>query len=251
MVYTSLIEAPRNFKEGVDWLVALRGTNGRKNLAAMGAAVYDFLADKPVGLLLVPSLEKVKRLSKEFLEQKDLEDKSYVKDLLGKFDGPMDKNSRSLKHLSGNFGSDYKNVVKSRGFKPDDIARNVGAIVSNCEMLLKNIKNPDHYNSAYSSEATWEASCAENPEACAVVLVGIAPMLYAGLVSLWDATNPVMFGSTTTADADLRKLVKALGYVEPECRDSLNRFNVRRALVDMNKIILPTIYEIAGFWAFY
>ncbi|GBE62191.1 hypothetical protein, conserved [Babesia ovata] len=251
MVYNSLTEAPRNLKECIDWLVALKGTS-KFNTQALGFALYKFLVDKPVGTLLIPSLEKVKRLSKEFLEHEDLRNRSYVKDLLSRFKEPMNKDHYRLRAMvSDNTESDYENFVKSRGFTADDIARNVRAIVSNCEIILENVKNPDQYNSAYSSEATWAASCSKNPEACAVILVGIAPMLYAGIESLRDETEYANRTEQSETDKDFRKVLKALGYVEPEYRDGLSRSDVCKAVTNMHPRILPTIYDVAGFWAFY
>ncbi|GBE58841.1 hypothetical protein, conserved [Babesia ovata] len=251
MVYNSLTEAPRNLKECFDWLVALNGSS-KFNTQALGFAVYNFLVDKPVGTLLIPSLEKVKRLSKEFLEQKELKNRPYVEELLSKYKEPVNKQSRSIKHFLGDYESDYKNVVKRSGVKPDDIAENVARIASSSKMSVMLIGTPDQYESAYSSEATWDASCSKDPEACAVIFVGIAPMLYAGLQSLWDETTPKFSGSETPIETNrMGKLMKALGFTEPEYRGDTSRSHVRRAVRFMHQYVLEDIYDLAGFWAFY
>ncbi|GBE60898.1 hypothetical protein, conserved [Babesia ovata] len=252
MVYNSLTEAPRNLKECFDWLVALKGADAKKNLAAMGAAVYGFLVDKPVGTLLIPSLEKVKRLSKEFLEQKELRDRPYVKEVLNRFKEPMNKDFRRFRDVYGDSKSDYKNVVKARGVKPEDIARNVTRTVSSCEKFLDDIKIPDQYKSAYSSEATWEASCSKNPEACAVVLVGIAPMLYVGVGCLWvESYDDYIFRGTSNRDRRLGKIMKALGFVEPGCRAGISGSDVLQTLRNTDEDLVDILYDFAGFWAFY
>ncbi|GBE59106.1 hypothetical protein, conserved [Babesia ovata] len=253
MVYNSLTEAPRNLKEGIDWLMALRGTDAVKNSRSMGAALYNFFSDKLVGFKEVPALEEVKVITKKFLEKPELKDRSYVKGMLKRYNGLMDKNPKKIGDvIKGVEESDYKNVVKARGVKPEDITKSVSEVVHGCEKFLKHIKAPDQYKSAYSSEASWETSCAKDPEACAVVLVGIAPMLYTGILSLWDASNPPVFGCRTPGAAErLRKVLKAVGYAEPESRNSLSRDRVRKALSNMHKNVLDTIYDFAAYWAFY
>ncbi|CDR95427.1 hypothetical protein BBBOND_0205850 [Babesia bigemina] len=44
MVYTSLTEVPHNLKEGIDWLVALKGTYGENNLKTIVGAIQKFLS---------------------------------------------------------------------------------------------------------------------------------------------------------------------------------------------------------------
>ncbi|GBE60570.1 hypothetical protein, conserved [Babesia ovata] len=253
MVYNSLTEAPRNLKEGIDWFMALRGTDAEKNYRAMGAALYDFFEDKPVGKMELPALEKIKSISKEFMEQPELKDRSYVKDLLGRYTKPMTRIWYPIvrSHVK-TVKSNYRNFVKYKRLTPEDMAARVSRVGSSCEGFLKGIKAPDLYKSAYSSEASWEASCAKDPEACAIVLVGIAPMLHTGITSLWDASNPPLFGcGTHKVEEQLRKVLKALGYVESECCTSLSRFNVRQALLNMHHYVLDTIYDFAAYWAFY
>ncbi|GBE58857.1 hypothetical protein, conserved [Babesia ovata] len=252
MVYTSLTEAPHNLKEGIDWLVALKGTDAEANVKGLGAAVYKFLANKPVGFTEVPALEEVKLISKEFLEQPELKDMWYVKDMLGKFNEPMDKDNTLYRWFGALAESDYENIIKVRGLTADAMVKNVSDVVDGCEKFLENIKAPDQYKSAYSSDATWDASCAEDPKACAVVLVGIAPMLFTGLRSLIDVTG--VANRTTPAfrgEKNLGKLLKAVGYKEPECRAGMGNSDIRGAFNGVDRYILDKIYDLSGFWAFY
>ncbi|GBE61309.1 hypothetical protein, conserved [Babesia ovata] len=180
MVYTSLTEAPHNLKEGIDWLMALRGKDGEKNLAAMGAALYDFFEDKPVGKMELPALEKIKSISKEFMENPALNYMWPANELLRRFRAPMSKKGPIC--LGSCFGatleSDYKNVVKTKNLTVETIAKKLGKVVDGCEKFLEKIKSPDGYKPSYNSEATWDASCAKDPEACAVVLVGSADAVH-------------------------------------------------------------------------
>ncbi|GBE59730.1 hypothetical protein, conserved [Babesia ovata] len=253
MVYNSLTEVPRNLKEGIDWLVALRGTDAEKNLAAMGAALHKFLADKPVGSTKVPALEKVKCISKEFLEQPALKYIWPAREILRKFNDPMYKEWGSLKWFGDLQKSDYENVIKTRGTKPETISKNLGKALAGCEKFLENVKIPDQYESAYSSEATWEASCAQDPETCAVILVGIAPMLYTGLRSLREASNAqsYCYGSVCMTPINLGDVVKAVGYKDPGCRAGMRDSDILKALKGMSYQMLITLYDLSGFWAFY
>ncbi|GBE60221.1 hypothetical protein, conserved [Babesia ovata] len=253
MVYTSLTAIPRNLKEAIDWLVALKGKDGERNLAAMGTAVHKFLADKPVGFTELPALEKVKLISKGFLRRQMVKDPPFVKDLLGKFNGPIHK--EYYKYLSFVYDieeSEYENVVQTRDVKPETIATNLGEVVHAAEKLLDDIKNPDHYESVYSSGATWAKSCAEDPEACAVVLVGIAPMLYAGLRFLRDTcVDAILEDKRSMGENSLGSVLEALGYNEQLRRPKMGSSDIRTGLSGVNKQVLDTLYDLAGFWAFY
>ncbi|GBE62627.1 hypothetical protein, conserved [Babesia ovata] len=250
MVYNSLTEAPHNLKEGIDWLMALKGTDAEKNLAALGDALHKFLVDKPVGKMEVPALEDIKKSTKEFMGQK-VNGYPFAKKLLGRFSKPMDKSIRS--NFFGTADeSDYKNVVKTRGVKPEDITKSVSEVVHGCEKFLNGIKPAKQYNSAYSSEATWEASCAKDPEACAVVFVGIAPMLYTGLRSLRFASHAACFNWVPfSKKTNLGSVLEALGYKEAERRANMSGSYVFKALENVKFQMLVTLYDLAGFWAFY
>ncbi|GBE59105.1 hypothetical protein, conserved [Babesia ovata] len=253
MVFNSLTEVPRNLKEGIDWLVALKGADAENNLKAMGAAVYDFLADKPVGYTKLPALENVKLITKQFLEQKELRDSSFVRKMLVRFKERLGKNFFNLRRLFCNTNvADLKNMMQYRCADAKGIAWIIGKVVGACETFVKTTKNPDSYDSAYSSEATWEASCTEDPEACAVVLVGIAPMLYGGLHALWSSTKvAIRNGPGSDAEKALRDVMKAVGYEEPECRATLGSSDISWALTDVDRELFTMLYDLCGFWAFY
>ncbi|GBE61019.1 hypothetical protein, conserved [Babesia ovata] len=253
MAYTSLTDVPRNLKEGIDWLIALKGADAEKNLKAMGSAVYDLLADKPVGFTEVPALENVKRISKEFLEKPELKNQRSAKKLLKRYRAPMVKNLERFARYAGfNLESDYKNIIETRGVKPEDVVEDLFVAVYGCEKFLEKIKCPDKYESSYSSEATWESSCAQDPEACAAVLVGIAPMLYIGIRSLQDASRTAIWkGPSENAKKRLVDVLKAVGYEEPQRCAGLSGSDVLKALEAIDLHVLITIYEFAGFWAFY
>ncbi|CDR96139.1 hypothetical protein BBBOND_0300440 [Babesia bigemina] len=251
MVHHSLTEVPRSFKEAVDWLMALRDIDGEKSLRAIGDAVYKFLANKPVGKMEVPALEEVKRISQQFLEEPELKENSYVKELLNRYKTPMNKTDNMWwKSFRAFNGSNYSNFIKTGGLNAEKIARNVDHVTYGCAFLLDNIKRHDQYKSAYTPEATWETSCTKDPEACAVILVGIAPMLYVGLNALWDAMNGVIWHSNDNTRERLVDVLKALGYVEPECQIR-NTPYVFRGLRHVDRDMLEKLYDLSGFWAFY
>ncbi|CDR97740.1 hypothetical protein BBBOND_0402290 [Babesia bigemina] len=252
MVYNSLTEAPRNLKESFDWLIAVKGTDAEKNVKALGAAIHKFLADKPVGVTRIPSLEKVKRLSRDFMQKAELKNMPMVKEMLVSFNAPVAKHASSARHLLGEYSSDYKNVIQERRLRPGNISDSVARIVGSCDIFVEGVKTPGQYESAYSSEATWDASCAKNPEACAIVFVGIAPMLYAGIDSLWMASDPDTFlGQTPAGAKSMVNVMKALGFTEQECSGVMSFAKVRPALRVLNRDIMEQIYDLAGFWAFY
>ncbi|CDR95523.1 hypothetical protein BBBOND_0206810 [Babesia bigemina] len=234
MVYNSLTDVPRNLKEGIDWLIALRGTDPDNNLGAMGALIYDFLLDKPVGKTEVPALEKVKLVSKEFVAQPEIRNLRFAKKLLKRYEVPMDRELDSFARSAGFYiDSDYKNVVKTRGDTHEDIATDLATVVDGCEAFLNHIKIPEQYESAYSSKATWDASCTKDPEACALVLV-------------YNLEKP-----DDKVREHLADVIKAVGYGEPGCRSSMSGPDVLKALESVNLHVLISIRELAAFWAFY
>ncbi|GBE59773.1 hypothetical protein, conserved [Babesia ovata] len=255
MVYTSLTEAPRNLKEGIDWLMAVKGTDGENNLKAMGAAVYNFLADKPVGKMEVPALEEVKVITKEFLEQKEFEDGYFLNKLLDRFKKRMKKQKPGFfaKHFDYVYKSDYENIIQTGGVTADAMVKNVAKVVRVTERFLKSIQVADKYESAYSSEATWDASCAKDPEACAIVLVGIAPMLHTGILYLqyrcFRATESG--GPGSVEEKRLANALEALGYKKSEQNVKMGVSDILRAFSCVGVELFVILHDLAGFWAFY
>ncbi|GBE60949.1 hypothetical protein, conserved [Babesia ovata] len=252
MAFDSLTRAPRNLKEGIDWLIALRGTDAKKNLTAMGDALHDLLADKPIGKMEFLPLKKVKIFSRDFLMKPSLRDQPFVDELLEKFNAPMDKTDLPLKRLSSSMDSDYFNIIKKKRLQPEAMARFLGLVVYGCDKFLKHMKIPDQYESVYSPEATWDASCAQDPEACAVVFVGIAPMLYAGLRSLKDATKAAAKDeSNARARKRLADVLRAVGYKDSERRPHMRISYIFEALSDVDQDVLDILCDFSAFWAFY
>ncbi|GBE59612.1 hypothetical protein, conserved [Babesia ovata] len=253
MAYNSLTEAPHNLKEGIDWLMAVKGTDAEKNLKAVGEAIHHLLKRHPVGLTVLPSLENVKYFSQRFMKKQEFRDLPFVKELLERYKAPMNKNPKRLPTISmGKNESDYKNVVRAWGLTAKKVADKVSRAVDACEKFLEDVKLPDQYKSAYSSEATWDASCAQDPEACAVVFVGIAPMLYAGLRSLKEASKAATaYVADPMEETRLRDVLKSAGYKEPECSERMTGSDIHKALSGVHKDVLDIIYNFAGFWAFY
>ncbi|CDR93741.1 hypothetical protein BBBOND_0100700 [Babesia bigemina] len=253
MAYFAFTDAPRNVKEGIDWLIALKGTDPENNIKAIGEAIHKFLADKPVGKMKIPALERIKCISKNFLQQESIKDCPLVNDMLRKFNKAWDKSAgKWLKRLFRIYESDYKNVIQSKGLTAETISNNLGKVVYACEEFLRGIKVPGQYRSAYSSEAMFYAACAKFPEACAVVVVGIAPMLYVGLQSLSDASvDAFLRWPPFTAYNRMQEVLKAVGYVEPGCRRGMKASHILSAFRGFNLRIFKNIYDFAGFWAFY
>ncbi|GBE60415.1 hypothetical protein, conserved [Babesia ovata] len=237
-VYNSLTEPPRNVKECMDWLIALKGTDPEKNLKALGNAVYKFLADKPVEFTDVPVLEEVRRISKEFMEQPELKDRWYVKDILEMINGFVNE-------PPGDF-------AKTMGSNAVAVAQNIGHVVDGCKFFLQHVKTPGQYRFAYSSQATWDAKSAKEADACAAIFLGIALMLYVGIGSLQNAWLDAHFRRPPfIAYKRMQGVLKALGFVEPDFRANMSVSDVEKALGGVDKRVLIITYDLAGFWAFY
>ncbi|GBE59610.1 hypothetical protein, conserved [Babesia ovata] len=246
MQFDSLTMVPRNLKEAIDWLLATEVNEDSKIWWSMGQALTSLFERQPAGVKVLPALEVIKQVSKDFLEQKELRSLPFVKSLLQKFYQPKSNTTGDGPEIQ------KKHVGSARGVGPRTMARSVCRTLYVCDLFLDDIKHPDQYTSAYDSEVTWFGSCKDNPEACAVVFVGIAPMLYAGLRSLKEASKAALEeGPGSKAELRLAELLKAVGYDEPECKEDLTAPDVHKALRGVDMPMLYTIYDFAGVWGFY
>ncbi|GBE60776.1 hypothetical protein, conserved [Babesia ovata] len=232
MVFHSLTDIPRNLKEGIDWLMAIKGTD---SIDALGAAVHKFLSGKSAGLTTVPTLENIKLISMGFMWRKELRDLWPASHLLGKF---ID----TVENKSGN-------LAITMGSNPDAVAQKLGKVADGCAKFLGDIKHPEQYKSAYCSKSTWAKSCSKNPEDCAAIFVGIAPMLFVGLESLRDASKgeSCLFGSDDVTKHRLRTVLKAMGYRKRRLRPNMGGYDVRKALSNVQKDVLSILDDISGF----
>ncbi|CDR97804.1 hypothetical protein BBBOND_0402920 [Babesia bigemina] len=244
MVYNSLTQAPRNFKEAVDWLMAVRGDGAKRNVAALGAALFSFLADKTVDKMEMPALEEVKHVTKKFLDQPELRNQWFVGGLVKRYNDLINKSPGGLAKYCRVVDESDENVVKGKGIT-------AGSILYMALRFLDDIKSPGEYESAHSPEATWSKSCTQKPEDCAAVFVGIAPMLYAGVRSLHYASiaDTLNWAPSTEQEFSLGKILKALGYVKPERRTGMTASYVGRALGGFRYETTNFIFDLAGFWA--
>ncbi|GBE59261.1 hypothetical protein, conserved [Babesia ovata] len=234
MVYSSLAEAPRNLKEAIDWLMAVKGTDAEVNLKAVGAAVYNFLADKSFGKVEIPDLEKVRLISKKFMEKPDIKDHWFVQKLLEKLNEPTHKTQKTANALR----CISKTMLKN-------LARGAYAL----EAFLNDIKHPDLYISAYSPEATWGKSCAKNPEDCIVVFVGMVPMLWSGIhYMLSTCKDANMRRPPSLEDKHMREVLRAVGYSYPQWRPDIRGSDFVKALGCASKNVKVAPYGLSGYW---
>ncbi|CDR95158.1 hypothetical protein BBBOND_0203150 [Babesia bigemina] len=245
MVYESLIDVPHNVKEGIDWLVALKGDDGDEHLAALGEAIHKYLSynfkNNPELAKKLPSLEHVKLISMGFMWNKELRGLWPAKDVLGNFVKAMDKKPSYF--------------VNAMGSNPAKITKNLTKFFGGCEKFLDEIKHPATYESAYSSKATWDASCSEIPEACAAVFVGIAPMLYLGLESMRDASASQSscwwpFGKKK-AKVNFGEVVRAVGYDDLDCLGGAGSASALKAVKNLNPNVVDIVHDLCGFDAVY
>ncbi|CDR97379.1 hypothetical protein BBBOND_0312820 [Babesia bigemina] len=238
MVYNSLADNPWNLKEAIDWLVALKGTDPSTNFKAMGAALYDFLGQKPIVTRSVTTIEELKRVSYRFIGQKELKHHRSSSVMLERCNGSVEKNT-------GEFAD-------AMGSKPEKVADNVANVVYACEKFLYALRRHGEHTSAYSSEATWARSCSNDPEACAKIFVGIAPMLYTRLLTLTDASKAT--NSVWSWFEERQRVVDVLaagGYTKWDCRHDMSFFDLSKVLSSIKKETFIMLYNIAGVLAFY
>ncbi|GBE60334.1 hypothetical protein, conserved [Babesia ovata] len=223
MVYNSLTDTPHNLKEGLDWLMALKGVDATNNLKAVGEAIYNLLQSRAVD---TTAFEAVK--------EGEIEDQKSVQNMRGTFIGNKNAGSSGL--------------ATSKRLTAGAIAERLGKLVDGCEQFLDSTTAHERYVSAYSSEATWESSCAQDPEACAATLLGIAPMLYTGLQGLrWVSQCASYGGSNSQAAMRMPGMLEALGYNKEEGRSYLTGSYVAWSLRGVDRDTLSILYDLAGF----
>ncbi|CDR94347.1 hypothetical protein BBBOND_0106560 [Babesia bigemina] len=145
VVYNSLIYVPRNFKEAIDWLIAVRGDDAEGNLAALGAAIYDLYVHMSGRSTEWSNLDKAIRFSIDFLEQEKLKKHLYVKMIL---------------------------------FLLDERLRVTPNILTTTVVSEDDTKNENHYKSAYSPQATWDPLFSAHPKTSALMLELIQALGY-------------------------------------------------------------------------
>ncbi|CDR93709.1 hypothetical protein BBBOND_0100380 [Babesia bigemina] len=251
VVYQSLVHIPRNFKEAVDWLIAVRGDDAEGNLAALGAALYDLYVHMSGRSIEWSALDKVIRVSREFLEQEKLKKRLFVNMILFLLDERLRVTPNILTTtVVSEDDTENEKYLQKKGLTADTIAEKLCCVVDACAEFLGRIKNRSHYKSAYSPQATWDASFSAHPESGAVMFVGMAPMLVASISSL----NAAVFAAKLRlppfiAYKSMQELIQALGYVEPECRAGMTASCVGRALSGFDVETITFLYQLAGFWA--
>ncbi|CDR93734.1 hypothetical protein BBBOND_0100630 [Babesia bigemina] len=228
MAYASLTEAPRNVKEGIDWLIALKGDDAGRNLTSMGLAIYNLLTHKPVGNLNKPAPEKVEEGSEEVEGQSGQESVQSLREM----------STRALAENLAKLSNNERLAVRI-------IALKLSHVILACQQFLDDVKDGDRYVSAYGPEATWDVSCAENPEECVSVFVDVAPMLHGGLKALRKASDGKILGIPSAEDTErVQEIMKAFGYNESEERAEMTATHVSEALRGVKKIF-GTLHDIA------
>ncbi|CDR97811.1 hypothetical protein BBBOND_0402990 [Babesia bigemina] len=249
MVYNSLTNVPRNFKEAIDWLVAVRGDDAKSNVAALCAALFSSLADKTVDKMEMPALEEVKHVTKTFLDQPELANQWFVGGLVKRYNDLINTSPGGLAKYFRVVDESDKNVVKGKGITAGAIVENLDKVVHGTEIFLDDIKSPGEYESAHSPEAAWSKSCTQKAEDSAAVFVGIAPMLRASMSSLELASflTKLRLPPFITYKR-MQQLIQALGYVKPERRTGMTASYVGRALGGFRYETTNFIFDLAGFW---
>ncbi|CDR97669.1 hypothetical protein BBBOND_0401610 [Babesia bigemina] len=252
VVYNSLMYVPRNFKEAVDWLIAVRGDDAERNLATLGAAIYDLYVHMSGRSTEWSNLDKAIRFSIDFLEQEKLKKHLYVKMILAILSYRVNITPNVLTNIIVSaYDTENQRFLHKNGLTADTIAEKLCYVVDACAEFLGRIKNRSHYNSAYSPQATWDALFSAHPETGAVIFVGIAPMLVAGLLSLRSASLAgKLKSSPLIASKRMQELIQALGYVEPQLCAGMTASYVGRALGGFTYETINFIFDLAGFWTF-
>ncbi|CDR95631.1 hypothetical protein BBBOND_0207850 [Babesia bigemina] len=237
MAHNSLTDAPRNFREGIDWLLALKGRYPDESLKGMGEAVYQLFKSDNVSVEASTALQNVHDICKTFLDKEGLNEQFFVKEFLHRLARPMNKKPGALD--------------ESPEVSASSVTKDLVHVVGRCEKFLKKSKLYKQYPDAYTRSATWNSSCAQNPEACAVVLVGIAPMLYTGLRSLQVASAGALEDESDSAAKErMGEVLKAVGFDDSECPASNRNAPVHRALRRVDERVFTILHNLAGFWVF-
>ncbi|CDR95703.1 hypothetical protein BBBOND_0208570 [Babesia bigemina] len=246
MPFDSLTMVPRDLKEAIDWLLATKVNEDSRTWWSMGLGLTRMYERQPAAVKMLPALEVIKQITKDFLERKEIRNQKFVRSVLDRINKPSS-------NTTGNDPQSLKvHVGSARGVGPRTLARSACKALYVCDMFLDDIKDHEKYRSAYASDVTWEESCDEYPEACAVVLVGIAPILYVGLRSLKEAAKAaVEAGPGSKEEIHLAKVMKAVGYTVPQCRSDLTSLDIRKALRGLDVPMLAVIYDFSGFWGLY
>ncbi|ORM41114.1 uncharacterized protein BXIN_0446 [Babesia sp. Xinjiang] len=234
MVHASLLEYPTNYKEAIDWLVAIRTSGGIKEL---GAAVVNLFAEQSYDDEFMALIKEIRLKVKRYLRQSGFSDQPAVRIILkllpDESEYPIEVGSPptiteieeaiECQHPSHKEEKGVPIADKSESHKPKpilprnisdaDVIKAISDSADQYDKLLRKLWKSKTYEHSYDVTATWEQSCAPEPQTCAKIFVGIAPMLAAGTCAL---RHIALFASENDLIADSTKKVgsflKAAGF---------------------------------------
>ncbi|GBE59430.1 hypothetical protein, conserved [Babesia ovata] len=277
MVYSSLVTAPSNMKEAIDWMAAVKASGGAQSLAEAVAELFKVGSKGKYDLGIV---EEVRHHVKLFLQKPGLKEHAASRQIIKKIIETSvkfirtphdDKRSRARLRYKMRLGKkprkkgskadeeDEKKYevapdkppvyVISNNLTSVEIKKGVQDSVEKFDTLLKKIKKGQSYVSSYDTSAEWEKCCAPDPLICAQIFVGIAPLLYATSRVLRYVTT-FTAGVYKIAD-ESRKLGQFFGLVGYDVENDINArktVDIFRFNVDfITENFAMRLNELAGF----
>ncbi|CDR96514.1 hypothetical protein, conserved [Babesia bigemina] len=214
MVYNSLVTAPSDMKEAIDWMAAVKATGGAHSLAEAVAHLFHVGSKGGYDLGLI---EEVRHHVKLFLQKPGLKEHAASRQIIKKIvetcikfirttddDNAEEEKAKSKRRLrrkhrkksrkkqseaDEKLAEDHKKYevapdkppvyIISSKLTEDEIKKGVQDSLEKFDTLLKKIRKGQTYVPTYSTAAEWERCCAPDPLICAQIFVGIAPLLYA------------------------------------------------------------------------
>ncbi|GBE60774.1 hypothetical protein, conserved [Babesia ovata] len=233
-VHFSLLEAPSNLKESLDWIVAVRRCSA---IPMLEKATYTLLLH---GTPVLPETASMKEGdmstnvcsedTKTNCQDIDAESKTITGSTHVADYDVLIKPTLWIENLVMKL---YFMDVSAREVKRSDLYRCLAQVSTRIQLTLLNLTKESTYVESYDKTATWRNSCAGNPYKCAEVFVSLLIRVYNNLNLIkreckrWLNLDSKLNGAGSRAVGDL---FASMGYNVKDfiprgtCRDILKYY---------------------------
>ncbi|EDO07823.1 hypothetical protein BBOV_III002580 [Babesia bovis T2Bo] len=276
MKYGSLLDYPINYKEAIDWIVAVKQTGGIEPLAK---AVVSLFSEVMKGDRVLDTIQKVRCRAQRVLQkarfawhptvcivlrehERECEDLQHddihtnVMDLEYESNADVqckpqtkeDEDVESGEHDETPESPTLDEPALLKTISDEELKKVIIESANQYEKLLKKLIKRKTYKMTYSPNATWTASCMCVPKRCAIILVSIAPMVFALTSMMRHVALMSPAGSKiASGSGKMGSFFRAAGYtlatdINPKKTVGVFRYNVEFA----NSDIVSKLREISG-----
>ncbi|GBE59378.1 hypothetical protein, conserved [Babesia ovata] len=247
-VYCSLLEAPSNLKESLDWMVAVRRCSAIPMLAK---TMYIVLLH---GTQILPELTNIREGGAPTNVRSEDATSNY-QDIAAGHKTITKGAHRSGRDVITKPTSWIDNLLiklhlmdaSEKEVKVNELYRHLAKASTRIQLILLNLTTDSTYVESYDRDVTWENSCAENPLKCAEIFVSFLIPVCDDLHMIQSECNKrhnLDSKLNGTGQRSVGKMLASMGYnvrdfiPEGTCRDFLEYYEALEEPLDfLNSIV--------------